>query len=135
MITAPQIRIGNYFNCHGMRIEVAAVHEDYVLDKIEDGEFEIPDLIPIELNESWMNGSFKFKLDDNTPRFYSKEYEDTNGVWTELEVMFTTVGYWIIINQDYSGKGDRKRLNIGHFEYVHTLQNIYLDLTLEQLTK
>lgn len=93
-------------------------------------EDSMKNIIGIPLSEKWLK-DFGFTIEKDMKGFYAIGFYDTNGTMGQFEVMFTDKGYWIIMNMNHSGT--RKKMNLGHFEYVHQLQNLYWCLCGEEL--
>ena len=116
MITAPQIRIGNYFNCNDMRVQVAAIGKEYVEHVTDEGRFKITDLEPIGINRSWF-----------------KSFYYDHGVFRLSE---TPQGVWIVEMAFYNPISEEDEWRIIQIvNYIHEWQNLYFALTGKELTK
>lgn len=123
---ANEIRIGNYYENNGIRqIEPNDIEMCHRNNKSFNERNK-----PIELTEQWLK-DFGFKEDEN--RILFGKCTEKDGAFFTYNVMFTDKGYWIIIHR--SEGGTNKKMNIGHYNFVHQLQNLYFALAGEELTK
>lgn len=100
----------------------------------------IKDLSPIKLSEEWLL-NFKFKYQDRDinakepERFYISDYFGENReYWLELNLPRKPFNHCFIwLNCDIGGGRKHVHLPNHNFKYIHQLQNLYFDLTDEEL--
>lgn len=120
---ASELRIGNFVENNGDIEEVIEIR----LDGFDSKNFKYMSYEKsnyIALTEQWL---LKFGFTEESKGIWEKCCHNTHGHLLTFRVMFTDTGYWIIL-EEHQVKG----YNIGHYKYVHTLQNIY-PLTGEEL--
>lgn len=84
---------------------------------------------PIKLTKQILKLSeFKYNSDNLT---YESPYQYDGG-FRYIEIMLCDIGYYVILS-DRTDKNNIKRLNIGHYEYVHILQNLWSTITQTEL--
>jgi hypothetical protein len=118
MIKANELRIGNFVKLQG----VDKPFKVFVIDTTESSTFTKAE--PIPLTEEWL---LKMGFDISSSSGYNIK---NNGI--EIDVWFNDDG---LINdiQISSTNISGTYPNIKHFQYVHTLQNLYFALTGEEL--
>jgi len=122
---AEELRIGNLVMSHGTIDTIVGVDDTTYgsaivsLEKYGNGETEIE---PIPLTEEWLL-NFGF---DNDEISYHKRVELLVGDIVSMFLFKTYKGYGLSISTLDN--------QIGYFEYVHQLQNLYFALTGIELT-
>ena len=120
---AAELRIGNWVMGNApYKVDINSIATHAIYEK--NGEDYCK---PIPLTEEWLL-KFGFAKEEST----SYKYYSNDNVRFCFEVMFTNNGFWVIIERMQST--DRTRMNMGHYNYVHQLQNLYFALTGTELT-
>lgn len=80
MITAQEIRIGNYFNCYGMRVQVAAIDMEYVEHITDEGRFKIADLEPIPITKYLLKNLGLQRAEEKDNLYYKDNFAIVFGI-------------------------------------------------------
>ena len=129
-MNATELRISNYLAKHKGGYRVVKVFTDTYYTDTEGMSTLFRDAKPIPLkrgDDKWMK---RFGFEKETANWIIG-VSTTNNHLGQFEVQLTEKGFWVILNWNYSGK--RKKLNIGHYEFVHQLQNIYFVIICKEL--
>lgn len=125
-----ELRRGNWVSCRSKNSQVETIKEFFITTTTGYGILiDVDKIFPIPLTEQWAK-DFGFELNENRTLF-GKCIQKEGALFT-CNVMFTAKGYWIIIHR--SEGGTTKKMNIGHYNFVHQIQNLWFALTGEELT-
>lgn len=123
-MTANELRIGNWYRAKNTKSEHKIASCTGSLDAELRGE-----PIPLKIGSEKRMEEFGFEKPlANWIKAVTVYQRQCHG---QFEVQLTEKGFWVILNWNYSGT--RMKLNIGHYEYIHQLQNIYHSIIQEEL--
>jgi hypothetical protein len=125
-----ELRIGNYY-IENKKIRTVRAADILNLERMESNGFN-SDMNPIPISKEWLV-NFGF---DNDKEVCWEKFEQMRWVKYEnnyicVRLMKHDFAWWIIL--EINASGEHIGINIGDFEYVHQLQNLYFALTGKEL--